>query len=500
MKAIIQFPIADARPFSPTLNLRRAVPDFPDPVTEITPQFVHHFGEARERTSEPDEAWPDELKFVTAKRAIQFHELEKYRLSGSYANFKLKCTYRRLFNDGWAVVRTEIGFSIQHRKKIKHNRTNYCRFSINDVLSIAQDICQLPTLVFGKNGQTTKSGLILQGKHLAKNYALASQNRTNSAADLSLPLVEACNPLILIELENEEASLAVTLEQTAGIVKVDEKNINGAKLFYCKLNVRKGCISTWILQKGTASNSQIRSLRMCLSRIHAEREVLDSILRQIKRGELLNKPSEFSVDKLDEYFNKRIKFLDRKSWYGIDQSEIINAIEATQKVVRKASNQQLISRYEGSRRQVFEKVRRYQERRNAHTINNIVKIKEGAIMVDKSLTIGGDGNIVNIAENMENVTNSVNNNFSESIVDKNIEGLVKQLHEEIHKISQEVNPSTAKKLARNAQSISDEITSEEPDKRWFELSLTGIKECAETLGSIANPILNIAQKLAPLLK
>jgi hypothetical protein len=493
MRVVVQFPIADARLFGPSRNLRLPLPDFPEPVTEINPQFVHHFGEARERENEPDEAWPDELKFITANRAIKFDQLEKQSFGNTENRYKLQCQFRRLFNDGWVVVRTELGFKIEKEKSNKNKLT------IDKVLNIAQQICQISTLTYGKDKRAIKSQLIRQGRSLARNYGLASVNKLVDESSSGLNLVEEGNPLLLVELTNEEADLFVSPEQKDGVVAVDTQNAHGANLFFCKLKVNRDCVSTWILQQGTASHHQFRSLRICLSRVHAEREVLDSVLRQIKRGKILGKNSEYTVNNLDEYFNKRIKIVDRKKWSGINQSEILSAINATQSVVRSATHQQLIDRYDGGRRQVFEKIKRYQEERNAHKISNIVNIEKGAIVVDKNVTVSGSGNIVNVADYLENVTNTVNNNLSEANVDEELKDLIRLLNLEIEKVSENIEPVVAKKLAKNLNNLSEEVASENPDKRWYELSLTGLKESAESLGNIASPIVDIVTKLTPLL-
>jgi len=68
-----------------------------------TPQFVHHFGKAVERCSEPDLAWPDENKFCLAKRALRLFDLASYEAGATGAIFRPKCAFRRLFFDGESV-------------------------------------------------------------------------------------------------------------------------------------------------------------------------------------------------------------------------------------------------------------------------------------------------------------------------------------------------------------------------------------------------------------
>jgi hypothetical protein len=57
----------------------------------------------------------------------------------------------------------------------------------------------------------------------------------------------------------------------------------------------------------------------------------------------------------------------------------------------------------------------------------------------------------------------------------------------------------AKMMARDAETLVKEATSSKPRRRWYEVSLDGLKEAAITIGEIAIPVLNILSKLRPLL-
>jgi hypothetical protein len=82
---VFQFPLADVRPFDNDTDLRLPFPDWPNPDTDINPQFIHHFGKVVERRNAADPALPDEIKFCLARRAIRFDDL------GTAANQKYIC-------------------------------------------------------------------------------------------------------------------------------------------------------------------------------------------------------------------------------------------------------------------------------------------------------------------------------------------------------------------------------------------------------------------------
>lgn len=476
--------------------MRLPVPDWPDPSTGFSPQFVHHFGQAKERNREPDRAWPDEIKFCHARRGLRFDQLEKHTVRLNDKRFRVRCVFRRLFCDGQSVVRMEVGIVVK-----RTGRSSLPPLTINEVLSVVRQISQCPTIVANPVGRPSCRPIIAQGKFLARLFAYSSMNRIDGEnLRTGVQLVESADPLILLELgKNELAQDTIRSPAEKGIRKIERESVNGADTFFCRLNTDFGIVSTWSLQRGTATNAQLRSLRICLTRLHAERECLDLILKQIQRKRLLNPSTEEAVDLLDAYFNDHIKLINRHKWAGINQSEILAAFDATQFVLRQASQDQLISRYEGCRRQVWKKIQKFQEQRRATRIVHSVNIQKGDIYVDKQVNVSGTGNIINVAEYMSNVTSTVNNNLAQSDADSEIQDLITELNRQIENVASNADPIHVKKMGKNLERLSEELASEEPEKRWYEVSLDGLKEAAEAVGEIANPVLKIIGKLSTLL-
>tara|TARA_R110001583_G_scaffold169652_1_gene322516 strand:+ start:1657 stop:3228 length:1572 start_codon:yes stop_codon:yes gene_type:complete len=489
----IQFPIADARPFGPEPNLRLTLPDWPEPNSSLNPQYVHYFGKAAERIGEPDEAWPDEIKFIQAARGIRFDKLETRHSGFAGRRFHPKCAFRRLFCDGRAVVRIEIG--------IVHNRTAnpLKNLTLEEALCMVNGIAEIPTLVSSVTDEPKLRPILTQGKYLARLYANASMNRIVPECASGLKLVEAGAPVILVELTPEEMPENANILIPDGFTVLKKTSVNGANALFCRLNSSVGIVSTWIIQKGTATEQQLRSLRLCLIRLHAEREVLDIILKQIHRGKLLNPLSEYAVDMLDQYFNERLKIVNRNKWGGMNQSEIVAAFDATQAIVRPAIQEQLTRRYEGGRLQVWKKIEAYQEKRQATRLVREFNIYKGGNVIEKQFNVTNFGGNVNVADYMSNVTNTVNNNLSESVVDNEIKVLIKQLNQEIERVASKVDPGQVKKMGKNLEALSKELVSEEPERRWYEVSIEGIMDAAKAVGAIADPVFSIAEKLLKLL-
>lgn len=493
MLVIFQFPISDARSFDPDVGLRLAVPDWPNPNTEIKPQFVHHFGRTVERRHEVDEAWPDEIKFCKAKRALRFDDLARHPAGLPGARLRPKCAFRRLFCDGQAVVRVEVG--------IAHNPRAPRLVSVeaHQILSIVSGLCELPTLVPETAKPPAINKLLRQGPALARLYASSTLSRSApQKAKQAQALVEAGNPLIVVELAQHESSFPFPPE---GFLSVPAEEVLGVNVAFGRLSTRVGPIRTWVLQCGNATQHQSRMLRLCLMRLHAEQETLDLVLKQIHRKRLLNPPDPSIVDEIDAYFNQKIRLIDRAEWGGIGQSAVLAAFDAAEEVTPPATRQNLIDRYTGARRQVWKKIEEYQIRRASIRVVPVVNVSEGGYYVDKSVTINqsGTGNIANVAEFMSQVTNQVTNNLEKSSSTDEVKALVKKLGDQITAISSSVDPKQTQRMGSDLQTLSNEMAQPEPRKAWYELSLKGLKEAAEAVGEIAGPIVATVSKLLPLL-
>jgi hypothetical protein len=111
----------------------------------------------------------------------------------------------------------------------------------------------------------------------------------------------------------------------------------------------------------------------------------------------------------------------------------------------------------------------------------------------------GPGAIVNIAEYMNNVTNTVNQNIGTSSQNSQVKSLVKDLTSQIKDAASKVDPKTAKQMGDDLEALSKEMANSPPRKKWYELSLDGLKEAAQAIGEIGKPILETIAKLRPLI-
>lgn len=499
MLITFQFPIADARSFDPE-GLRQQLPDWPNPATDIRPQFFNRFGRAHRRQKGADSALNDEVNFCFAHRALRFDDLGARHLTLNSEIFRPQCAFRRLFFDGQAVARVEVGFKHNPGKRL-------CRFDAYSILSILKHLCEMTVRIQRPHSESVNGVLLRQGPELARLFAFSSVGSVESLdrKQRALTLVEAGNPLLMVEVEEGDVEFPLSIEGFSEL----PSNIGGdAALLFGRFRSRGGTVATWIHDCRRADRAHARSLRLCLSRLHAEQEVLDILLKQIHRGRLMGfdikedaKRLEV-VDRMDAYFNARTKLIQRGEWAGIGKSAILNAFDAVEKSACPAARENLVVRYEGARRQVWKKIEDYQIRRATPRLVQETTIKDGGIYVAKSISVKqfGNGNIANTAEYMVGVVNNVSNNVQQSSAPEEVKELVKTLAEQVAALEPKVdNSDLIRQMGSDVQTLSKEMAQPEPRRAWYELTLNGLKEAAETVGGIAGPVLETVKKLAELL-
>src|SRR5262249_24297114 len=215
---------------------------------------------------------------------------------------------------------------------------------------------------------------------------------------------------------------------------------------------------------------------------------------------LLNPPDPTIVDNLDDYFNERTHFINRREWGGVDQSAILEAFDAAEQVTPPLTRRSLVDRYQGARKQVWKKIEEYQVRRAAVREVYVTNVNEGGTVVNKNVTVNQSGTgIVNVAEFMSGVTNTVTNNLEKSSSGEDVKALVKQLADQIAAISAKVDPKQTQRMGNDLQTLTTEMAQQEPRRPWYELTLKGLKEAAEAVGEIAKPVIETVSKLMPLL-
>lgn len=122
-------------------------------------------------------------------------------------------------------------------------------------------------------------------------------------------------------------------------------------------------------------------------------------------------------------------------------------------------------------------------------------------MESKSVSVtGGSGvTVVNTAEYIAGVTTTVTQNLARSAIQKDVKELVAGLAGEIAKLPPNVDANLIREMGDNTTRLSEELARPNPLRKFYELSLSGLKEAAEAVGAVAAPIVASTIQIAKLL-
>jgi hypothetical protein len=120
---------------------------------------------------------------------------------------------------------------------------------------------------------------------------------------------------------------------------------------------------------------------------------------------------------------------------------------------------------------------------------------------EKVIKIGANAQIsapIIIADSIQNSFNML----AKSNVNDEIKTLLEQLIKSVTEINKQVpleHTETAQLMVRETEDLVREATNAKPRRKWYEVSIEGLKQAALNIGEVATPVLEIVGKLAPLL-
>jgi hypothetical protein len=111
----------------------------------------------------------------------------------------------------------------------------------------------------------------------------------------------------------------------------------------------------------------------------------------------------------------------------------------------------------------------------------------------------GHNNTINapviIADRIENSFNAL----AGSNTGAEVKQLLEQLIRDVTEASKAAPSEAAEEMARDVETLTKEVTSSKPRRRWYEISIEGLKQAAVNIGEVGQPILETVGKLLPLL-
>lgn len=114
------------------------------------------------------------------------------------------------------------------------------------------------------------------------------------------------------------------------------------------------------------------------------------------------------------------------------------------------------------------------------------------VKLGNNATIYGDFAVANSIKDSFNKATSAN-------IPNDLKKLLKDLSIAVGQMSEKLSQEEAKQAARDLETLMAEATSEKPRRKWWELSIDGLKEAARNVGEIGKPVLELATRIVAIL-
>lgn len=433
--------------------------------------FVRGFGRLAYRRNETSAAWVDEDFFAYAKRAVQFPTLQQRHFEGQRGgHWMVSCRFRRLFCDGEATVRLEIGFAVT---------PSYLDYEDGKVSAeeVVHQLLSLPAVVpAGWPGDTTKD-LILLGPYIARRYSQASTRHGWNAASA---MVTAGDPIVVVDPSWWE------LEPPPGAINVRSGSSSPGPLHLTTTSTRHGKIETWYLYQVYGQDA--RNTRLAILRQHAQEEALDHILRLVATGALKYSPQTPDGDRLEDYINSATKIVDRATYRGVDCGALRDALDEATSTQHQAIEIRRRERLEGMRRQVREKAERFLAEREARrpAFNISGRVVHVGDQIFSGQFYGPVAGTV-YAETMQNSFNS----FASQQPNEELRNRVAELHEQVADLVgrlKETSPDEASEVVDTLASFTAEAGKDKPSKITLRALGNGLADVAKKVAELAVPV------------
>jgi hypothetical protein len=398
MLVLVQFSLADARPFVPADTGRIVEPTWPLPNLAKRP-FVRGFGQARKRPAGAVPMWAGEGAYCDGSQVIRFCDPIPRRLDcgKDHSSLRICKVHRRLYADGRAVVRIEIGFGIQCSPEQQGVKSDV----IGQLLS---------TLLAGsvrRRSIPTPFALADAGPQLAKAYLRATTSyRTLRAAGHDSWWVTSLAPAIFVSYSEEEVDQlpggATVVEafapSTPASVQVDDvPAANGRSPMLAAWSLRSAGgredVPIWFIgsrRRVTAdARDAARRTRIHLMRLHAEADTLKVMLGHIAGRRLVLARSQQDVDassRLQWYLKDATALVMRKRREGLSHDAVFDALRGVQGALPVEEPDAVLQLLSQARRSVKAHVAAYLLSTRAGLVVKVTNINAGTLdMSDRTI-------------------------------------------------------------------------------------------------------------------
>lgn len=472
MLVLVQFPYADLRHFAGANDDVVLGANWKLPPELKDPDFVRGFGPLRKRPKSDAaaiSAWPGEAWFARAFHALRFPQLSHACFPRAGVTLVPQLALRRVFCNGKALWRVEIGLAFDPRTEPDLKQT----------LAAIADFLALPIRVRRGPDWGAAAPLATQAGPIGKAIAQATTFKDTTPAERALGL-KAGRPMVLVETRSDPAASLpadsthrVTLPGASAGVQVD--------IEYGTLAVDgTDCPLVFLRAPDNVRGQQTRDLRTHLCRLHAEREVLTQVLRASHRGKITQ-----ATGRLEKYFTQARSELFALTRFGVDQSQLQQIFDVYDRITpaeSKALKDLLDGRVQSIGR-VTELVETYRDGDG----RPVIHIEAGGtiVMNDKRVIVGGDlTGIVNIDSTFTNTGQIIQGAGNDQLKAAlgTLKDLTAQLVEKIPDAGQK------EEVANRLEAMAKAATSAKPDKGMLAFTGKGLVDAAKTVAEMAGPI------------
>jgi len=374
MLLTIQFPFADLRGFLDVAD-RLSKPTWPIPTPDD--EFVRFFGAVRFRRHGGLNGWVGENELCEADRFLKLIYCPKIRDTYSGNDIPTRIAFRRLYFDGLAVGKFELGISSKTHTSI--------RLSKQAVKDLVNSFLNLPVRL-RKSGSDYKNCILgHSAQYLAQLYCHATtKSLDDSKMSTNFIMVRPGIPLLFLDCQGKED---ITVPYWAR--KVESKDY-GFDLYNCLVPFHGRNFRLWIFYNYSHSAFHIeiaRRLRIYLLRLNAEHECLRLVLRNVIFNIIQVQPRTNQSDNLQYYLNeatRRIGMLDSISSNNFED-EICEIARESINTINPGQRDALIDVLKriDIRRNILKKVENYVNKLgNITIIENIEEVVMGDVFKD----------------------------------------------------------------------------------------------------------------------
>jgi hypothetical protein len=312
--------------------------------------------------------WTNESEFCDLTNSVRFIQSPYFRPS----HVRFRSLHRRLYFDGLATGKTEIGIGTSRRDHIK--------IAKKDVRELVPFFLDLPVRLPRK--QNVK--LSDSGKQIAKLYALASTD-IGYQANNTLPnwWVTAGVPLVFFQCGEDEEIPIPYSDKPIDIPKEYGKN-----LIYSSVQYNGRYFPVWFFNTSGGLPDKATNLRLILSRLHTEHECLRIILSHLMGNKLRIEPKSRASQMLQDYFTATLNRIDQMEHEADEQidAEIAGIARTAMGAIHPHQAERVYQSLEliNMRRNIFHRVRRYTEKvESTKTPGHIRNMQESETETDE---------------------------------------------------------------------------------------------------------------------